>query len=105
MSTEPKNINVNIAFKNTEATNALKEHATDKIKNCLSKFAHQDQLEAHVVLNVEKNRQIAEVTCRADGADFVARQESDDMYAAIDGLIEPLSQQLRKHKEKMTKHH
>jgi len=105
MSTEPKNINVNIAFKNTEATDALKDHATQKVTNCLSKYAHQEEVEAHVVLNVEKNRQIAEVTCRTDGADFVARQESDDMYAAIDALIEPLTQQLRKHKEKMTKHH
>lgn len=104
MSENTHVINVNITFRNTDATDALKNYASDKIKNCLKKFVHHDT-EAHVVLKVEKNRQIAEITCHADGADFIAKEESSDLYSSIDTLVDVLTQQLRKHKDKLTKHH
>jgi putative sigma-54 modulation protein len=96
--------NIHITFRNTEATEALKSYATDKINHTLQKFVKQDT-EAHVVLKVEKNRQIAEVQFHADGSDFIVVEESEDLYASIDKLIDSLSTQLRKHKEKLTKHH
>lgn len=99
-----KLVNVNITFRNTDATDALKAYATDKISNCVSKFIHHDT-EAHVVLKVERNRQIAEVSLRSDGADFAGREESDNLYASIDALTDSISQQLRRHKDKLTKHH
>ena len=104
MSENARVINVNITFRNTEATDALKSYATEKIRNCLKKFVHHDT-EAHVVLKVEKNRQIAEITCRSDGADFNAKEESGDLYASIDTLVDSLTHQLRKHKDKLTAHH
>ena len=97
-------INVNITFRNTDATDALKAYATDKISHCVSKFVHQDTA-AHVVLKVEGNRQIAEVSLHSDGADFAGREESDNLYASIDALTDSISQQLRRHKDKLTKHH
>ncbi len=97
-------INVNITFRNTEGTAALKTYASDKIKNCVQKFVHRDT-EAHLVLTVEKNRQIAEATFHTDGHDFAAKEESEDLYQSINALVDSLSQQLRKHKERMTKHH
>jgi len=103
MATE-KLINVNITFRNTDATEALKSYATDKIGHCLSKFAHHPT-EAHVVLRVEKNRQIAEVSLRSDGHDFAGREESEDLYASIDKLTDALAQQLRRHKDRITSHH
>jgi putative sigma-54 modulation protein len=99
-----KLVNVNITFRNTDATDALKAYATDKISNCVSKFVHHDTA-AHVVLKVEGNRQIAEVSLRSDGADFASREESNDLYASIDALADSISQQLRRHKDKLTKHH
>ncbi|MFM1849093.1 MAG: ribosomal subunit interface protein [Pseudomonadota bacterium] len=99
-----KLVNVNITFRNTDATDALKTYATDKISNCVSKFVHHDT-EAHVVLKVERNRQIAEVSLHSDGADFAGREESDNLYASIDALTDSISQQLRRHKDKLTKHH
>ncbi|MCO6430758.1 MAG: ribosome-associated translation inhibitor RaiA [Deltaproteobacteria bacterium] len=97
-------VNVHITFRNTEATEALKGYATEKITNTLKKFVHHDT-EAHVVLKVEKNRQIAEVSFRSDGADFHAKEESSDLYSSIDTLVDSLTQQLRKHKDKITDHH
>ena len=99
-----KVINVNIAFKNTESTEALKSYATEKVINCLKKFVHHDT-EAHVVLKVEKNRHIAEVSFHSDGADFKGSEESANLYASIDALVGTVSGQLRRHKEKLTRHH
>lgn len=99
-----KIVKVNITFRNTEATEAIRSHATEKVTHTLSKFIHQDT-EAHVVLRVEKNRHIAEISLRTDGADFICKEESGDLYASIDLLADALAQQMRKHKEKLTSHH
>lgn len=104
MSQKSNVIAVNITFKNTEATDALKKYGADKIETCLRKFVHHDT-EAHLVLKVEKKRQIAEVDLNADGSSFTASEVSDNMYKSIDGLVDTLSRQLRKHKEKLTRHH
>jgi putative sigma-54 modulation protein len=99
-----KVINVHIAFLNIEATEALKNYATEKVRHCVHKFSQKDT-EVHVVLKVEKNRQIAEASFHSGGADFAAREESDNLYASIDKMADTLTHQLRKHKEKVTSHH
>lgn len=104
MSDSARVINVSIAFLNIESTDAIKQYATDKVKHCVQKFAHQDT-EAHVVLKVEKTRQIAEISMHLSGADFIVKEESESLYASIDKLTDSLSQQLRKHKDKVTSHH
>ncbi len=103
MSTE-KAIRVNITFRNTEGTDPLKSYATEKVSHCVSKFVHHDT-DAYVVLTVERNRQIAEITCHANGKDIVAKEETPDLYSAIDSAVHNLSGQLRKHKEKITSKH
>ena len=104
MSDSTKSVHVNIAFLNLEASDALKQYATEKVTHCVKKFAHQDT-EAHVVLKVEKARQIAEISMHLSGADFIVKEESENLYASIDMLTDALSQQLRKHKDKATRHH
>jgi len=99
-----KSVTVATAFKNFEATDAIKDTAEQKIVACLSKYVHHDT-EAHLVLKIEKNRKIAELTFHTDGADFQAKEESADMYSSIDSLVHNISRQLIKHKEKMTAHH
>jgi len=104
MPRKSKLIKIKITFRNTEATEALRDYACQKIKKCLHKFVQHDT-EAHVVLRVEKNRQIAEVSFLANGTNIVGREESDDLYTALDLLTDSLAQQLRKHKEKLTQRH
>jgi len=104
MVAKPKNVAVNITFRNTDPTEPLKAYATEKVTNCLQKFVHHDT-EAHVVLSVEKDRHISELTFRVDGSDFNSREETRDLYTSIDAVVGSISGQLRKHKEKMTKHH
>jgi len=101
---QANSVNVIITFRNTESTEAIKNHCTAKVQSCLKKYIH-DNTEAHVVLTVEKNRQKAEISFHVDGASFSCSEESDDLYASIDAMTSSLSSQLRKHKEKLTNHH
>lgn len=104
MTDQQRIVNVNITFKNTDATDALKNYATDKITGCLHKFLHQDT-EVYVVLRVEKKRQIAEITLNCFGTNIKNSEESDDLYKSIDLLVDSLTNQLRRQKERLTKRH
>lgn len=99
-----KIVKINVTFRNIEATDPIKTYAEEKLSNTLKKFIHHDT-EAHVVLSVEKNRQIAEVSMHTGKVDVHAKEETDDMYASIDALSNTVSGQLRKHKERLTQHH
>jgi putative sigma-54 modulation protein len=57
-----------------------------------------------VILSVEKNRQIVEIVLHAGGNTFRAKEESIDLYSAIDIAVEKMDKQLKKLKE-MTKLH
>ncbi|MCB0337243.1 MAG: ribosome-associated translation inhibitor RaiA, partial [Bdellovibrionales bacterium] len=76
----------------------------EKISTCIKKYVHHET-EARVVLKVEKKRHIVEVSFHTDGADFTNSEESDDMYKSVNLLVDSLSKQLRRHKEKLTKRH
>jgi putative sigma-54 modulation protein len=97
-------IKINFAFKNLQPTAAIKNYAEEKLVTSLQKFIHHE-LDLHLVLSVEKNRQIADANFRVDGVSIHSSQEADSLYAAIDKLVDNLSAQLRKNKEKITSHH
>lgn len=98
-------IHINISFRNTTPSDALKSRVTEKLENVMQKFLHRDT-SAEVVLSVEKkDRHVAEVHLQADGSDVKASAESSDLYASIDALADSLTTQLRRHKERMKEHH
>ncbi len=97
-------VNVHIACRNIELTDGIKAHAEKKFSHTLSKFAHQD-LEVHLVLHIEKNRQVAEAQMNVSGHTFHAKEEGGDMYVAIDNVADILAVQLKKNKEKQVSHH
>ncbi len=98
------NVNFNFTFRNTDTSDAVKDYATEKLTTSLRKFINQD-VDAHVILDVEKRRQIAELTIHCYGHDFVCKDESESMYKSVDAIVEKISKQLRKHKDKITDHH
>ena len=49
--------------------------------------------------------QKAEAKMHVSGADVFADSIHEDMYAAIDALVDKLDRQVKKHKEKLTDHH
>jgi putative sigma-54 modulation protein len=56
-------------------------------------------------LTVEKLQQKAEATVQMSGGTIHADAIHEDMYAAVDALVDKLSRQVTKHKEKLTDHH
>lgn len=85
-----------------EVTEALHEYIQSKMSRI---ERHFDQVvDVHVVLAVEKQRQKAEATIHVAGNNLHAHSEHEDMYAAIDSLLDKLDRQVKKHKEKLTKH-
>ena len=101
---QSKVVNLNLTFRNIEPTDAIKTYCQDKLTNCLRKYIHHDT-EANLVLSVERNRHSAEINFNVDGSSFSCSEESDDLYASVDALVGALASQLRKYKDKLTKHH
>ena len=90
---------VSVTFRHTEPTDALKRYAEEKIHR-LGKYFSQP-LDAHVVLSVEsKERQSAEVELHAHGTMIHGKEQTEDLYSAIDLVTDNLKRQVRKQKDK-----
>jgi putative sigma-54 modulation protein len=72
---------------------------------------HFDQVvDVSVLLTVEKmkekeRRQKAEVTLHVKGRDIFVEQSHEDLYAAVDQLMDKLDRQVVRHKDKVQNHH
>jgi len=90
---------ISIYSKNLQLTDALREASIKKLRR-LDKFFQQD-VEAKVVLSIEKKIHKVEVTIPFNGRIVRVEEYSDDMYNAIDEAVESLEQQIRKYKTKL----
>ena len=86
-----------------DITDALRTYVEEKLQKLERHFDHVTNV--HVILSVEKLNQKAEATIHISGADVFADSIHEDMYAAIDGLVDKLDRQVIKHKEKVQNHH
>ncbi|BBP45293.1 ribosomal subunit interface protein [Thiosulfatimonas sediminis] len=93
---------VNITGHHIDVTDALRSYVSEKLEKLERHFDHVTNV--HVILTVNKQAQIAEATVHVSGADLFAQQESENMYASIDGLVDKLDRQIIKHKEKIGNH-
>lgn len=92
-------ITVSVTFRHIEPTAALKQYAEEKIHKIGKYFSHP--LEAHVILAVDaKQRQLAEVELHTHGAMIHGKEQHQDLYAAIDLVLDKVERQVRKQKEK-----
>lgn len=93
---------LNITGHNVEITEALREFVTTKFAKLEQYFERINQV--YVVLKVEKVTHISDATLHVNGGEIHASAEGQDMYAAIDGLIDKLARQLTVHKDKLKQH-
>ena len=94
---------IQISGQGFEVTKAIEEHIHQKLKKIRKHFDHL--VTAHIVLKIEKNSHVAEITVHTSHHDFFVCAESNDMYATVDRLINKLDRQIIKHKEKLRDHH
>ena len=96
-------MNLNITGHHVDLTTPMREFVEHKLERVERHF--ENIIDANVVLTVEKDRHKAEATLHARGANLHAEAEAENMYTAIDKLIDKLDRQTCKYKEKHTDHH
>jgi putative sigma-54 modulation protein len=101
-------MNLTISGHHLEVTPALREYVLTKLERVTRHF---DQVvDVNVLLTVEKQkekerRQRCEVTLHVKGRDIFVEQAHEDLYAAIDQLMDKLDRQVMRHKDRTQEHH
>jgi putative sigma-54 modulation protein len=91
-----------VTFKNLDPSDHLKSYVGDKLDR-FDKYL-DNPAEANVVLAVEKFRHIAEINISGDRLSIIGKEETIDMYSAIDMVLDKLEKQIKKNKEKIRAH-
>ncbi len=95
-------MHVKVTFRHMDSSDALRKYAEEK-SGRIGRFLF-DPVEIHWVLSVEKIRHIADATVSANGVTIKAQESTQDMYSAIDNVIDKLYIQVKKHKDRVKGH-
>lgn len=94
---------LNLTGHHVEITPALRDYLNNKLTRIERHFDNVTDIRC--ILTVEKLQHKAEAKINVSGGTLFAEAVEGDMYAAIDGLVDKLDRQLKRHKEKLTDHH
>ncbi len=94
---------LNVSGHHVDVTDSLRHYVESKIGRLERHFDIVSDV--HCILTVEKLRHKAEAKVNVNGGTIYADATEEDMYAAIDGLVDKLDRRVRKHKEKLVDHH
>lgn len=86
-----------------DVTDSLRNYVQSKLTKLERHFDNVTGV--HCILSVEKLEHKAEATVKLGGGSVFADSTEENMYAAIDGLIDKLDRQVIRHKEKRCDHH
>ncbi len=89
---------LNITARHLKLTPAISDYVQKKLEK--AKRFLDPLIWAQVVLDVSKQRHAAEIIIHTTGRTFTAKEESVDLYAAIDLASDNLDEQLRRYKER-----
>jgi putative sigma-54 modulation protein len=92
-------MDVTVTFRHVDSTESLKEYAEDKLSK-LDKY-FDFPIEAHVVMTAEKFRRMADVTLNVNGTVIKAEEETEDMYSAIDQVMDKIEIQVKRYRDKI----
>lgn len=95
-------MNFNITGHHVTITDALKAYVEEKLARVEGHFGNITGTQ--ITLKVEKYLHKAEATMQLSGNTIHADAEKEDMYAAIDDLVDKLDKQVRRYKRKITNH-
>jgi len=90
-----------VTFRHIEADEGIKKYVNGKVQR-LKKYIENSQ-EVHVVLSAEKFRHIAEITIIGEGLTLNSEGRNNDLYAAIDQMVEKMERQIREKRGKRRK--
>lgn len=93
---------IRIAGRHIQVTDAMKDYAKKKLSHLERYFGHI--IEAHVIMNVEKNVHKIEVVLHTNVGKIFGEEKTNDMYTSIDKVLEKMEVQLKRQKEKIKEH-
>lgn len=85
---------MNITSKQMDITPAIRQHVSDRLTK-LEKWQTQ-LINPHIVLSKEPQGFVADATINTPNGQLVASAKHDDMYVAVNELINKLERQLNK---------
>ncbi len=95
-------MNINIDGHHIVVTEPLKDYVNKRFERIENQIDHLTS--AHVVLSIEKLQQKAEIQIHLRGKEIHASATDEDMYAAIDAMMDKAHRQAIKHKERLHSH-
>ena len=93
---------INVTFRHMDANDSLREYALEKVQRVRKYLVNP--LEAAVTLTTEKHGYIAEVNILANRITINGKEKGDNMFSAIDLVMDKVERQVRKYKDKIQKH-
>ena len=95
-------MNLSINGRHLDVTPAIREYVTSKLGRVLRHFDHV--IDTQVILSVEPVQHKAEVTMHLPGKDIHCEAQAENLYAAIDALIDKTDRKVIQYKDKQQNH-
>lgn len=95
-------MNLSISGHQLDVTPAIREYVVNKLARVLRHFDHI--IDTQIILSAAKLRHTADITVRVPGKDIHCEATDENLYAAIDALIDKLDRQVLKYKNKLQSH-
>lgn len=92
---------ISIDGRRIEVTQAIRDYVEQKLEKLKKYFPFV--IDIHVVLYTQKYNQVAEITINANRFTVHGVEQTNDLYASIDKVVDKIDKQLRKHKERLFK--
>jgi putative sigma-54 modulation protein len=92
-------MNVEITGRRVVITPAIRTYVLKRLRKFVKIFG--DDISFHVIIDVEKERQTAEILLKSKLLDLTGKGQTDDMYNSIMRAVEKLERQALKHKSKI----
>jgi putative sigma-54 modulation protein len=87
-------MNIQITGHHVEVTAAIRDYVNGKLDRVTRHFDHV--IDINVILSIDKLKQKVEATVHVRGKDIFAESEDQNMYAAIDSLVDKLDRMLQR---------
>ncbi len=93
---------IDISARHFQVTEPLKEYISEKLER-LDKYSLKIE-KAHVILDVQKFRQMVEIELSGKNLRLAAKDQADDMYAAFDKCFGKAQIQIQRKHDKVRDH-
>lgn len=92
---------VSVRGKNLEVTPALREYLEKRVDKLARYF--DGTFDVQAVLSVEREKRVVELTCFVEGVVLRGVEANEDMYAAMDLVVDKVVRQVHKYKTRLAK--